>query len=79
MNTLLSGEEIDVQQEIANLPADQNEGDDDDETMEDAEGQTRDSDHHQGASGGAGPGATGGDFRQEGEQAREDGADGGRA
>ena len=79
VNTLLSGEEIDVQQEIAGLPADPNGGDDDDDPMEDVEGQNHDPDHHRGGSGGAGPGATGGDFREEGEQAREDGADGGRA
>ena len=79
VNTLLSGEEIDVQQAIANLPGDQNGGEDDDDLMEDVENANHDDEHHQGGSGGAGPGATGGDFREEGEQAREDGADGGRA
>ena len=80
VNTLLQGEEIDVQQAIANLPADQNEPDDDgDETMEDVEGQDSTVDHNRGGSGGAGAGATGGDFREEGHESREGGADGGRA
>lgn len=79
VNTLLQGEDIDVQQEIANLPSDQDgmdKDDDEDATMEDVEGQNQD----RGAgSGGAGPGATGGDIREEGHEAREGGADGGRA
>ena len=80
VNLLLQGEEIDVQQAIASLPADQNGHDgDEDETMEDVEGYSHDSDHHPGGSGGAGPGATGGDIREEGHEAREGGADGGRA
>ena len=80
VNTLLQGEDIDVQQAIANLPADQDGPDgDDDETMEDVEGQNHDTDHHHGGSGGVGPGATGGDIREEGHEAREGGADGGRA
>lgn len=41
-----------------------------DEPMGDADGPE---------TGGAGPGATGGDFREEGEEAREGGADGARA
>lgn len=80
VNTLLSGETIDVQQAITNLPTDQNGGNgDDDEPMDDVEGQNHDPDYHRGGSGGAGPGATGADFREEGEQPREGGADGGRA
>ncbi len=81
VNTLLQGEDIDVQQAIANLPSDQNgPGDDDDDaTMEDVEGQNHDADHHRGGNGGAGPNATGGDVREEGQEAREGGADGGRA
>ena len=80
VNTLLQGEDINVQQAIANLPADQGGPDgDDDETMEDVEGQNPDTDRHHGGSGGAGPGATGGDIREEGHEAREGGADGGRA
>jgi 26S proteasome regulatory subunit N13 len=80
VNTLLQGEDIDVQQAIANLPADPDEpGGDDDATMEDVEGQNRNTDHRGGGGGGAGPGATGGDVREEGHEAREGGADGGRA
>lgn len=75
VNTLLQGEDIDVQDAIANLP--RNDGGDDDETMEDVEGEDRSPDR-QGA-GGAGPGATGGDIREEGQGSREGGADGGRA
>lgn len=80
VNNLLQGEEVDVHQAIADLPPDQHgpEGDDD-ETMEDVEGTNRDTDHHPPSSGGAGPDATGGDVREEGEPAREGGADGGRA
>jgi 26S proteasome regulatory subunit N13 len=83
VNTLLQGEDIDVQQAIADLPSDQNgpdgDDDDDDATMEDVEGHNHDPDHHTGGSGGAGPDATGGDVREEGQEAREGGADGGRA
>jgi len=80
VNTLLQGEEIDVQEAMANLPSDQNEpGGDEDATMEDVEGTNHGPDHHRGGSGGAGPGATGGDIREEGQESREGGADGGRA
>lgn len=79
VNTLLQGEEVDVLSAIANLPNDSNGGGDDDETMEDVEGANHDSSHHRGGSGGAGPDATGGDFREEGEEAREGGSDGARA
>jgi 26S proteasome regulatory subunit N13 len=82
VNTLLQGEDVDVQQAIANLPSDPDGPDrdeDDDATMEDVEGQNHDPDHHRGGSGGAGPNATGGDVREEGQGAREGGADGGRA
>jgi 26S proteasome regulatory subunit N13 len=72
-----------VQQAIAELPSDQNgpdrDDDDDDVTMGDVEGQSHDAGHHRGGSGGAGPNATGGDVREEGQEAREGGADGGRA
>ncbi|KAL1980908.1 hypothetical protein VTN96DRAFT_3328 [Rasamsonia emersonii] len=79
VNTLLQGEEIDVQREIANLPRGPGgRGGDDDETMEDVEGSHNVSDHR-GSSGGAGLDATGGDIREEGEESREGGADGGRA
>ncbi|EAS31483.3 uncharacterized protein CIMG_06962 [Coccidioides immitis RS] len=77
VNGLLQGEEIDVQEAIASLP--RNDDQDDDETMEDVEGTDHSPDHHRSGGGGAGPGATGGDIREEGEEAREGGADGGRA
>jgi len=80
VNNLLQGEEVDVEEAIANLPNDENGADgDDDATMEDVEGADHDPNHHRGGSGGAGPDATGGDIREEGEQSREGGADGGRA
>ncbi|KAF7588840.1 adhesion regulating molecule 1 [Aspergillus hancockii] len=78
INTLLQGEDVDVEHEIANLP--RGPGGDDDETMEDVEGVDHNPSHnHGGNSGGAGPDATGGDIREEGEESREGGADGGRA
>ncbi|KAA8652015.1 hypothetical protein EYZ11_002967 [Aspergillus tanneri] len=79
VNTLLQGEEVDVEDEIANLPSGPT-GGDDDETMEDVEGVDHDPNHSRGGnSGGAGPDATGGDIREEGQESREGGADGGRA
>jgi len=78
VDTLLQGEEINVEQEIADARAGNSGGDaDGDETMEDAEGHGSSEPH--GGSGGAGAGATGGDIREEGAEAREGGADGGRA
>lgn len=77
VNTLLQGDEVDVQDAIANLPRHEG-GDDDDETMEDVEPE-RSPSHPRTGSGGAGAGATGGDVREEGEGSREGGADGGRA
>ncbi|PGH21485.1 hypothetical protein AJ80_03153 [Polytolypa hystricis UAMH7299] len=79
VNTLLQGEEIDVQEALANLPRESGGDGDDDETMEDVEGTDHNSGHQRHASGGAGPGATGGDVREEGQESREGGADGGRA
>lgn len=79
VDVLLQGEEVDVEHEIATLPR-RPSGGDDDETMEDVEGTDHDpSHHHGGSSGGAGPDATGGDIREEGQESREGGADGGRA
>ncbi|KAI2791215.1 hypothetical protein POX_c04071 [Penicillium oxalicum] len=79
VDVLLQGEDVDVEHEIANLPR-PSPGGDDDETMEDVEGTHHDPNHnHGGSSGGAGPDATGGDIREEGEESREGGADGGRA
>jgi 26S proteasome regulatory subunit N13 len=81
VDLLLQGEEVDVANEITQIQSADpgNDDDDDDEAMEDVEGEgTRDS-QPQGGSGGAGAGATGGDIREEGHQARDGGADGGRA
>ncbi|KAH7171101.1 proteasome complex subunit Rpn13 ubiquitin receptor-domain-containing protein [Dactylonectria macrodidyma] len=82
VHLLLQGEDVDVSDELASVrntddrPEDD---DDDDETMEDVEGH-RDQHKHRGSgSGGAGPDATGGDIREEGEGSREGGADGARA
>ncbi|EXJ92638.1 hypothetical protein A1O3_01190 [Capronia epimyces CBS 606.96] len=80
VNNLLQGEEVDIQQELAELPQDQNPPDDDeDETMEEAEGTDHALNRRPSQGPGAGPDATGGDFREEGEGSREGGADGGRA
>lgn len=70
VNSLLQGEDVDVHQAVAEMRTGHPPNDDDDATMEDVEGH---------GEGGAGPGATGGDIREEGESAREGGADGGRA
>lgn len=79
VDVLLQGEEVDVEHEIATIPRRPSDGDDD-ETMEDVEGTDHDPSHnHGGSSGGAGPDATGGDIREEGQGSREGGADGGRA
>ncbi|KAJ4331196.1 hypothetical protein N0V87_009373 [Didymella glomerata] len=75
VDMLLNGEEIDVQAELASIPTHPS-GGDDDETMEDVEESSR---NRHGSTGGAGSGATGGDIRDEGEESREGGADGGRA
>lgn len=79
VDSLLQGEEVDVANEITQVQSGEQRDDDDDEAMEDVEGTGESSQQHQGGSGGAGAGATGGDIREEGEQAREGGADGGRA
>ncbi|KAL4917643.1 proteasome complex subunit Rpn13 ubiquitin receptor-domain-containing protein, partial [Aspergillus aurantiobrunneus] len=79
VNKLLQGEDIDVEHEVATIPRGPSNGDDD-ETMEDVEGVDHDPSHgHGGSGGGAGPDATGGDVREEGQESREGGADGGRA
>lgn len=78
VDTLLQGDEVNVSEEIAQVQGGNGENDDD-ETMEDVEGHGDQAEHHRGGSGGAGPGATGGDIREEGSGAREGGADGGRA
>ncbi|KIW89968.1 uncharacterized protein Z519_09398 [Cladophialophora bantiana CBS 173.52] len=80
VNNLLQGEEVDVQEQMASLPQDQNSPDDEGpEPMEEVEGTDHDPNRHPSGGPGAGPDATGGDFREEGEESREGGADGGRA
>ncbi|EJP69605.1 adhesion regulating molecule [Beauveria bassiana ARSEF 2860] len=75
VDRILQGEELSVNAEInAIRDLDNGPDDDDDETMEDAEGQDTGSRQRHG-SGGAGAGATGGDVREEGEQSREGGSD----
>lgn len=77
VDTLLQGEEVNVNAELASINNSRpSRPDDDDEMMEDIEGP---GDSSQGGAGGAGPGATGGDVREEGEGSREGGADGARA
>ncbi|KAI9766104.1 MAG: hypothetical protein M1840_006811 [Geoglossum simile] len=76
VDELLQGEDVDVPSAIAQV---QDQDPDEDEPMEDVEHSGHPGGHHQGGSGGAGPGATGGDIREEGEEAREGGADGARA
>ncbi|EMD95776.1 hypothetical protein COCC4DRAFT_46342 [Bipolaris maydis ATCC 48331] len=76
VDLLLTGEEIDVQAELAGL-SDAHGGNDEDETMEDVDHSSSRNRH--GSTGGAGADATGGDIREEGEESREGGADGGRA
>ncbi|KAH6997877.1 proteasome complex subunit Rpn13 ubiquitin receptor-domain-containing protein [Ilyonectria robusta] len=80
VHLLLQGEEVDVTSELAAVRnTDDRPDDDDDETMEDVEGHRDQHTHRGSGSGGAGPGATGGDIREEGEGSREGGADGARA
>lgn len=81
VDMLLSGEEVDVAYELRDIRNRRGPGrpDDDDETMEDVEGTDHAPNRHRQGSGGAGPDATGGDIREEGEESREGGADGGRA
>lgn len=79
VHNILQGEEVNVKQELERVGgANSRRDDDDDATMEDVEGR-RDHHNHPRGSGGAGPDATGGDVREEGEESREGGADGARA
>jgi len=75
---LLQGTEVDVQAELAEVFRNNRpDGDEDrDEDMDDAPPPQR---FRSNSTGGAGADATGGDIREEGEEAREGGADGGRA
>ncbi|KAK8042016.1 hypothetical protein PG993_006539 [Apiospora rasikravindrae] len=78
VDALLQGEDVNVNAELASINNNRpSRPDDDDEMMEDIEGPGDAS--QGGAAGGAGPGATGGDVREEGEGSREGGADGARA
>ena len=73
VNRFLSGEDVDYDTALMSLTESHN-PDNDDEDMEDADGpglRLRAN-----STGGAGAGATGGDVREEGEEAREGGADG---
>ncbi|RSM16074.1 hypothetical protein CDV31_004691 [Fusarium ambrosium] len=79
VHRLLQGDEVDVTREIAAVRNNDDRPDDGDETMEDVEGHRDPHDHRGSGSGGAGPDATGGDVREEGEGSREGGADGARA
>jgi hypothetical protein len=74
VNRLLSGEEVEFDLNLTetHIP------DNDDEDMEDADGPPNPR-LRANSTGGAGAGATGGDVREEGEEAREGGADGARA
>lgn len=77
VDRLLNGEEVDVQGELAAVVS---QGGDEDETMEDVQGTDHFANRNRhSTTGGAGAGATGGDIREEGEESREGGADGGRA
>ncbi|KAL5596776.1 hypothetical protein BROUX41_006540 [Berkeleyomyces rouxiae] len=78
---LLQGEEVDVDAELATLDDDDDEEDEEEyEDEEDEDEEMADqSTAARGTTGGAGADATGGDVRDEGEDAREGGADGGRA
>lgn len=82
VDNLLQGGEMDSS-EIATLRQRRNGGDDgdddDDDTMDDVQGNTHLPELHRQGSGGAGADATGGDVREEGADARDGGADGGRA
>jgi hypothetical protein len=68
VNDILQGEEVDVRSALAGSAGDE------DEDMGDADDLSRTR-----STGGAGADATGGDFRDEGENAREGGEDGARA
>ena len=81
VNKLLAGEEVNAQEEVAGLSANGGEppDGDGDTAMEDSDTAAPRDSRPRGKSGGAGADATGGDVREEGEEAREGGADGGRA
>lgn len=79
VNAILQGEEVDVEQEVQDLRnGGGGSGPNGDADMMDVDDQQPEHGRH-GSTGGAGPDATGGDPRDEGEASREGGADGGRA
>lgn len=73
VDQLLQGEEVDVQDEMANID-DVAGGDQEMEDVEESVTRNRSN-----STGGAGADATGGDIREEGQGPRDGGADGGRA
>lgn len=85
VDMILQGNEVDVNAELAEVrrngsgPGPDHDGGDGDEDMEDAPPGDGDGRFRSNSTGGAGADATGGDIREEGEEAREAGADGGRA
>ena len=78
VNDLLQGNEVDPQSEIEDLRRAGN-GDEDDGDTDMQDAPLGGSGLERTGSGGAGPDATGGDVREEGEGSRGGGADGGRA
>ncbi|KAI4600196.1 hypothetical protein LQW54_011068 [Pestalotiopsis sp. IQ-011] len=82
IDALLQGEEVDVQAELNSVETSTNDDrpdDDEDDAMEDVQGGDSNDPRGGAGAGGAGSDATGGDVREEGEGAREGGADGARA
>lgn len=82
VDMILQGIEVDVDAELAEVRRNgggpgPDHDEDQDEDMEDAP--PSDGRYRSNSTGGAGADATGGDIREEGEEAREGGADGGRA
>lgn len=71
VDQILQGEEVDLDSELANIRS----ANDDDHDMDDAPSRRL----RANSTGGAGADATGGDIRDEGEEAREGGEDGARA
>ncbi|KAG5981667.1 hypothetical protein E4U55_002703 [Claviceps digitariae] len=80
VNEILQGGEVNVMLEMGLVPnAGRRRDEDGDEIMEDVDEDVGPQTHQGAGSGGAGPDATGGDVRQEGEESREGGGDGARA
>lgn len=75
---MLRGEEVNVDQELSEIERPNGNGGNDDQDMEDLSG-SGNALGRTTSTGGAGANATGGDIRDEGEESREGGADGGRA